>query len=228
MSAVQVIVSRLSTTTPKQPTTTALPLRVVALQPHLSNVASTPAEIVSRSSPEDGPPVYTLRMGTVKIPDIPLEEIFDYVSEHDLEVFENTSFQRDREAAFARAIAKNEARTKSRELKWLQDNDEATSRRASSSGSSIASRSPAIQSDIDQSGNTVQDGRRPRPSYTHLYKKKRANRVSKDVTNASTNALPNKRVTVEVQVPTKRKLTAAAAKSLKRRSSSPEGVYGKS
>lgn len=218
MSAIQVIVPKSSTSSkPKTiTTTTTLPLRVTLLHSRLNAQASTPAEIISRSPPEDGPPVYSLRLGTVNIPDIPVEEIFDYVSEHDLEVFENKWFKRERDALVAHQIAQRDGKAKARAANLLRGNGIA-SRRASST-SSIDSRLESL-SGVNE-GATKQDGRRPRPSYTHLYKRRRGPNVA---ANGATNGSAANPGTAKVQVAAKRG-RPAAKQPVKYRNGSPEVV----
>lgn len=157
-----------------------LPLRVAALRPRLESTVRVPATILSRSAATDTP-TYSLRLGSVDIPDVSLEELFEYVSPHDLEVFENTLFKHEIEAETAIQIAKRDARNKNRELRWLKKQNAIingagvtnVNSRYSISWSSSGSVSSEADGD-EQHGS----GRRPRPTYTHMFKPTRAKRGS--------------------------------------------------
>lgn len=167
--------------------TVALPQRVAALRPHLENKAPVPAIILARSPPQDGSPTYDLRIGTVDIPNVSLEEIFEYVSPFDLEVFENKTFRQEKAAERALEIAKKEATRQARERKWLNRNRDSVSSGDSSREQSLSFTSTTRD---ERSVNPRQDGRRPRPTYTHLYKKGRAGRKPKELSEVTSSDAP--------------------------------------
>ncbi|KAL1304545.1 hypothetical protein AAFC00_003524 [Neodothiora populina] len=147
------------------------------------------ATICSRSPPEWGAPTYEVQIGSVKVPGVTLEEIFNYVSPRALEVFENLAFKHDRVAEQARKIKDREFARRNRELAWLKRNVKSltnsprggrVSSGSSSRGSDGRSRENSF-SGIATTGDDEQgrgNGRRPRPTYTHLYKKRRARRTA--------------------------------------------------
>lgn len=182
MSKVSVVTSQSAL-----PETLALPRRVAALRPHLENRAPVPAIILARSSPQHGSPTYDLRIGTVDIPNVSLEEIFEYVSPYDLEVYENKTFRQEKAAERALEIAKKEAIKQARERKWLNRNRDSVSSGESSREQSLSFTSTTRD---EKSVNPRQDGRRPRPAYTHLYKKGRARRGPKEVFEATSPDAP--------------------------------------
>lgn len=66
------------------------------LRTKLSNYAPRSAKIVSRNfSGAALAPTYDLKVGEVDIPNVSLDEIFDFVSHRDYEIFENTLFARE-------------------------------------------------------------------------------------------------------------------------------------
>jgi len=155
--------------------------RTASSQPHLQREAPVPAVILSRSRPEDGIPTYNLRLGSVEVPNVSLLELFDYVSPFDLEVFENQVFEEERQAKVTRDQTKKATRIVNRELRWLEShggpasNTPGSSRDGSVAAAAAASTSTSA-SDDGREHDKSRDGR-PRPTYTHLYKKRRARRV---------------------------------------------------
>jgi hypothetical protein len=81
-------------------TTTATATATVTT-PHFRSKlnANPPADgvtkILSRSSPARGVITYTLQVGKTAVPDVSITELMDYISEYDLEVFENQEFEKD-------------------------------------------------------------------------------------------------------------------------------------
>lgn len=133
------------------------------------------AKILFRSEPDGGVVTYTIQLGSVPIPDVTATEIFDYVSPHDLEVYENALFEQ--EVAALEAVAKAELLAKQRTVKAVAP------RQRRISPSSISGRS---QSDGNSSSayirNNAAPGARSRPTYTQFYPKQRAPRGSKQTT----------------------------------------------
>lgn len=140
--------------------------------------------IISRSSPSNGTVTYTLQIGSVSVPDVSLAEVTDYVSEHDLEVFENQTFEND--------IKEEELRQKQRlaEKAQARRHNRFTDPESSSESSSPRARSI---SGAPLSGNEnvrATAGGRQRPSYTHFYPKQRAPRGSLKSVSIRTTAEP--------------------------------------
>ena len=169
----------------------ALASGVTPLPTHISREAPHPAIILSRSAPEKGCPAYDLRVGNVNVPNVSLEELFDYVSPYDLEVFENNVFTRERDDETARELAKKESRIRSCQIRWLEALGRSSGAssvvdyaESGSGGERSVSRNihDNTDSDMVENGGEMSRGRngRPRPTYTHLYKKGRAKRGLKD------------------------------------------------
>jgi hypothetical protein len=128
-------------------------------------------KIISRSSPTRGVVTYTLQVGLVEIPNVSVAELLEYVSEHDLEVFENQEFQKDineeetrqkeRLAINAQAQAQVQALGRNRSV-YSSDRDGSVSAASLSGGENTR----------------VAIGGRQRPTYTHFYPKQRAPRGS--------------------------------------------------
>lgn len=127
------------------------------------------AKIISRSSPTREAVTYTLLVGDIEIPSVSPAEVVEYISEHDLEVFENQQFERD--------IKEEEAKQKERLAAKAQAQAQALRQDRSVSSSSD---SDGRDTDSSRSGeNTrVTTGGRQRPTYTHFYPKQRAPRGS--------------------------------------------------
>ena len=69
---------------------------ITPFQTKLSTKApSDQTKILSRSSPVTGVVTYEIQVGKVPVPGVTLAELLGYVSEYDLEVFENQQFQKD-------------------------------------------------------------------------------------------------------------------------------------
>lgn len=131
------------------------------------------AKIIFRSSPTRDVVTYTLLVGNTEIPSVSPAEVVDYVSDYDLEVFENQQFERD--------IKEEEAKQKERLAAKAQTQALRRNRSVSSSDRDES------MSDASLSGeNTrVAAGGRQRPTYTHFYPKQRAPRgSSKPITQA--------------------------------------------
>jgi hypothetical protein len=132
------------------------------------------AKILSRSSPIRGVVTYTLQVGKTSIPNVGIAESMEYVSEHDLEVFENQDFEKD--------IIEEETKQKER----LAAKAHAVRQNRSVSSSDRGSVSGASLSGGENTRTAV--GGRQRPTYTHFYPKQRAPRGSlnsKPATSAS-------------------------------------------
>ncbi|KEQ67300.1 uncharacterized protein M437DRAFT_37470 [Aureobasidium melanogenum CBS 110374] len=125
-------------------------------------------KILSRSSPSNGVVTYTLQIGSVSVPNVSLAEVTDYVSAHDLEIFENQTFEND---VKEEEIKQQEClAAKARRYNRVTDSDSA------SDTSSVRARSV---SGAPLSGSeNIKAGGRQRPSYTHFYPKQRAPRGS--------------------------------------------------
>lgn len=125
------------------------------------------AKIISRSSPTQSVVTYTLLVGITEIPSVSPAEVVEYISEYDLEVFENQQFERD--------IKEEEAKQKERLAAKAQAQALRQNRSVSSSD-----RDESV-SDASLSGETttrLATGGRQRPTYTHFYPKQRAPRGS--------------------------------------------------
>lgn len=127
-------------------------------------------KIISRSSPSNGVVTYTLQIGSVSVPNVSLAEVTDYVSAHDLEIFENQTFENDIKEEETKQQERLAARAQARRHNRTTDSDSA------SDTSSVRARSV---SGAPLSGSeNVKAGGRQRPSYTHFYPKQRAPRGS--------------------------------------------------
>lgn len=124
------------------------------------------AKIISRSSPSRGLVTYTLLVGITEIPSVSPAEVVEYVSEYDLEVFENQQFEKD--------IKEEEAKQKERLAARAQAQALRQNRYVSSSDGDES------VSDVSLSGENTRmaTGGRQRPTYTHFYPKQRAPRGS--------------------------------------------------
>ncbi|KAH0361664.1 3-hydroxyacyl-CoA dehydrogenase type-2, partial [Aureobasidium melanogenum] len=127
-------------------------------------------KIISRSSPSSGVVTYTLQIGTVSVPNVSLAEVTDYVSAHDLEVFENQSFKHD--------IDEEEIRIKNRLAAKAQARRQNRAANSDSSSETSSTRARSVSSAPLSGSENVKAGGRQRPSYTHFYPKQRAPRGS--------------------------------------------------
>lgn len=125
-------------------------------------------KIISRSSPSNGVVTYTLQIGSVSVPNVSLAEVTDYVSAHDLEIFENQTFEND--------IKEEEIKQQECLAAKARRYNRVTDSESASDTSSVRARSvsgaPLSGSEI------IKAGGRQRPSYTHFYPKQRAPRGS--------------------------------------------------
>jgi len=142
---------------------------MVALTTRLPAVASPTGKIISRDTPATHgsiSPKYTISVGTDQISHISLDDILDYVSEHELERFENNEFKEA--AAEQDRLAREQAAKKRRgRPKKVID--------ASSSGESLTGSSSSEEDQFVKPGLPIAEGRhgRPRPTYSHLFPPKR-------------------------------------------------------
>jgi hypothetical protein len=158
-----------NTSVPSATTTTAT---VTTPQFHSKLSTKSPmggtTKILSRSSPARGVVTYTLQVGNVAVPNVSIMELMDYVSEHDLELFENEEFEKD--------INKEEIKQKERSaVKAQQRLRQNRSVSSSDRDGSVSSISPS-SSDVKNTRTTM--GGRQRPTYTQFYPKQRAARGS--------------------------------------------------
>ncbi|CAD0086146.1 unnamed protein product, partial [Aureobasidium mustum] len=128
-------------------------------------------KIISRSSPSNGVVTYTLQIGSVSVPNVSLTEVTEYISAHDLEVFENQTFANDIKEEETRQKERLAAKAQTRRNR-ITDSDSASE----SSSTRARSVSGAPLSGNENSGAAA--GGRQRPSYTHFYPKQRAPRGS--------------------------------------------------
>lgn len=140
-------------------------------------------KIISRSSPSNGMVTYTLQIGTVSVPDVSLAEVTDYVSEHDLEVFENGTFENDIKEEELKQKQRLAAKAQARRYDRISGPD-------SSSESSPRARSMSGAPLSGSENVRVTAGGRQRPSYTHFYPKQRAPRGSLKPVTIHTTAEP--------------------------------------
>jgi hypothetical protein len=125
-------------------------------------------KILSRSSPARGVITYTLQVGPIAVPDVSLGELMDYVSEYDLEVFENQQFEKD--------IIDEE--TKQKERLAVKAQQRHRQNRSVSSSDRDGSVSGTSHSGSDGKNTPTTTGGRQRPTYTQFYPKQRAPRGS--------------------------------------------------
>ncbi|CAD0021935.1 unnamed protein product, partial [Aureobasidium pullulans] len=142
------------------------------------------AKIVSRSSPSRGLVTYTLQIGSVPVPDVSASEVTDYVSAHDLEVFENQAFEREAAEEEARQKARLADKARTRRLKGVTHSD------SGSDSSSGRDESVGVSILGGESARATARGRQ-RPTYTHFYPKQRAPRGSSKPT------VPNKSISLQ-------------------------------
>ena len=138
---------------------------MAALTTRLSDIAPRAGKILSRDTPPSGLPTYTIMIGKVQMADITLDELFTYVSEYELEKYENNEFKQaaaeeDRQAR-ERAAAKKRGRPKKAALSVYASSNSGSTSGVSSSGEEQFVK-PALPTLEGRNG-------RPRPSYAHLY-----------------------------------------------------------
>lgn len=123
------------------------------------------AKIISRSSPTREAVTYTLLVGNTEIPSVSPAEVVEYVSEYDLELFENQQFEKD--------IKEEEVKQKERLVAKAQAQTLRQNRSVSSSD-----RDESVSSSSGGENTRTVAGGRQRPTYTHFYPKQRAPRGS--------------------------------------------------
>ncbi|KAK6007233.1 hypothetical protein QM012_006241 [Aureobasidium pullulans] len=157
-------------------------------QTRLDSTAPINAEtkIISRSSPSNGVVTYTLRIGSVSVPNVSLAEVTDYISAHDLEVFENQTFESDIKEEEIKQQERLAARAQARRHNRVTDSDSA------SESSSIRARSVSGAPLSGSENVKATAGGRQRPSYTHFYPKQRAPRGSLKPSTSTAESQVNK------------------------------------
>ncbi|KAI4793474.1 hypothetical protein E4T44_12651, partial [Aureobasidium sp. EXF-8845] len=149
-------------------------------------------KILSRSSPARGVITYTLQVGKTAVPDVSIRELMDYISEHDLEVFENQEFEKD--------IKEEETRQKEHLAAKAQQR--LGQNRSVSPSDRDGSVSGTSHSGSDGKDTRTTTGGRQRPTYTQFYPKQRASRGSLkqpvSVRNGGENILYNSRTSTDV------------------------------
>ena len=147
------------------------------LPTQLSQFAPREARIADRIYSDKGP-LYQLKLGSVELNGISLDEVLDYVSPLELETFENQKFVEEHEI---QKIAEAEDRKEEEEERL-----ELAARRAyQPSSKRIAASEFLDESDDSQSEKTHNvrpvaiSGGRARPTYTHLYNKFKVRRRRK-------------------------------------------------
>ncbi|KAK4957794.1 hypothetical protein LTR66_000480 [Elasticomyces elasticus] len=143
----------------------------------------TKARIVSRTIAERGKTAYTVQLGGgVTLQGISLIEILEYVSPLELERYENATFteeqQAEEDARRQKAQRLKERKARHLESICVQREDDAQLKTADRlAGYNTDSASTVTDSSRDSRNRDGSIGRgRPRPSYAHLYKPKRARR----------------------------------------------------
>ncbi|KAI5252399.1 hypothetical protein E4T42_03525 [Aureobasidium subglaciale] len=144
------------------------------------------AKIISRSSPSQGLVTYTLEVGTAIIPQFSLAEVEEYVSAHDLEVFENQTFEREIAEQELQQKDRLAAKAQARRLKGTATHSDSSSNR-SARDESI---SGASLSGGDDARAAVRG--RQRPTYTQFYPKQRAPRGSLKAASSARVTLSNR------------------------------------
>ena len=158
------------------------------LKARLSSSSPTEARLIKRSSHPRGHPIYTIQLGTVLLPGVRVDEIFDYVSPQDLEVFENAILRKETAKDHlnylegeAPVVSQKRSRGRPRKnpLAAAGDtSDESASTASSDDQPRVGSkRSSPSEEPIASSSEPQGRNGRPRPSYEHLYKKQRARSV---------------------------------------------------
>ncbi|GAB7341799.1 hypothetical protein MBLNU457_g0127t1 [Dothideomycetes sp. NU457] len=142
---------------------------MVALTTRLSGETSRAGKIISRdtSARDQRLPTYTISVGNKTISKISIEDILHYVSERELETYENEQFieegaEQDR---IQRRLADEKAAKRRARLQKITARTYASSSAGSITGSSSAEeefKKPALPTVEGRHG-------RPRPSYAHLY-----------------------------------------------------------
>jgi hypothetical protein len=149
-------------------------------------------KILSRSSPARGVITYTLQVGKTAVPDVSIRELMDYISEHDLEVFENQEFEKD--------IKEEETRQKEHLAAKAQQR--LGQNRSVSPSDRDGSVSGTSHSGSDGKNTRTTTGGRQRPTYTQFYPKQRASRGSLkqpvSVRNGGENILYNSRTSTDI------------------------------
>ncbi|KAK4985217.1 hypothetical protein LTR50_006111 [Elasticomyces elasticus] len=143
----------------------------------------TKARIVSRTVAERGKTAYTVQLGGgVTLQDISLIEILEYVSPLELERYENATFieeqQAEEDARRQKAQRLKERKARHLEIIRVQREEDTQLKTADKiAGYNTDSASTVTDSSRDSRNRDGSIGRgRPRPSYAHLYKPKRARR----------------------------------------------------
>jgi hypothetical protein len=177
-------------------TTTATATATVTT-PHFRSKlnANPPADgvtkILSRSSPARGIITYTLQVGKTAVPDVSITELMDYISEYDLEVFENQEFEKD--------IKEEEIRQKERLAVKAHRPRQSRSVSSSDRDGSVSGTS---NSGSDGKNTRTTTGGRQRPTYTQFYPKQRAPRGSLkqpvSVRNGGENIVYNSRTSTNI------------------------------
>ncbi|KAK4979669.1 hypothetical protein LTR66_000306 [Elasticomyces elasticus] len=143
----------------------------------------TKARIVSRTIAERGKTAYTVQLGGgVTLQGISLIEILEYVSPLELERYENATFIEEQQAEedARRQKAQRLKERKARHLESIRvqrEEDAQLNTTDKIAGYNTDSASTVTDSSRDSRNRDGSIGRgRPRPSYAHLYKPKRARR----------------------------------------------------
>ncbi|TKX24352.1 chromo domain-containing protein 2 [Elsinoe australis] len=147
------------------------PVKINPLSSRLSDKAPRSAHIISRQYVGAGAvPAYTLRVGNTTIPDVELDEIFEFLSPQDLETFENASFKRenDEKDIIQQALHQAAAKRGPGRPRKDQTSSGVTQSSNSNDDSAASSTDAAVAPEIAAGRNG-----RPRPSYSHLYKRGR-------------------------------------------------------
>ncbi|KAG8624547.1 hypothetical protein KVT40_007614 [Elsinoe batatas] len=143
------------------------------LHSRLASHAPRSARILSREHVGAGAiPAYTLKVGTAVIPNVCLDELFDFVSPQDLEIFENAEFKRENDEKDMIQQALWQA--KRRPGRPRKNRNVVNGSNSSISGSSddVVTSSGASPEPTAAPAATGRFGR-PRPDYSKMYKPRR-------------------------------------------------------
>ncbi|KAF4553517.1 Hypothetical protein D9617_7g032460 [Elsinoe fawcettii] len=163
------------------------------LTTRISDEAPRSATILSRQHVNGGAiPTYNLKVGGVIVPNVSLEELFDFISPQDLEAFENASFKRENDEMdmIQQALYMAKRRPgRPRKDRTLSGTGSTTSREESAASSRGISPKPEVATTTRRFG-------RPRPDYTGLYPK-RGRRGPLQAGSSSRADFPNKQRSID-------------------------------
>ncbi|KAK8194415.1 hypothetical protein M8818_007606 [Zalaria obscura] len=147
---------------------TSQPTTVTSLPTRLSPSAPLPGQIVSRFFTPDGVPAYHVKVGKNDMPDVNIEDVLHFVSQQELERFENEQFRIEALAEIRKVVEKKRGQPRKQVLQ--SDGEEESTPAGSTTANSITSAS-------DERGDSEGRRGRPRPAYTQFYKKGRSKRT---------------------------------------------------